>query len=164
MGAVEGSEKGCQRDRSLGCLGSTGEAGSQGGGLPTLCPHQTLSSQWVHLPTLELWGITRLATKPQLDGQKWADPCLHILYPRGSAPGPFGRPGLSLTTTMSLLSLPSYRWLCHDVWDPRGCRIVTRSMVQLCGPVSPFPGSLLMRQFKPHLIFVLGKLYLTDDF
>lgn len=41
---------------------------------------------------------------------------------------------------------------------------MTRFMVQLCGPVSPFPGSLLMGQFKPHLTFALGKLYLTDDF
>lgn len=46
----EGSEEGCQRS----VTDSSAVLGVREGAFPPLCPHQTLSSQWAHLPILEL--------------------------------------------------------------------------------------------------------------
>lgn len=70
-------------------------------------------------------GVSKACNKtPWLDGQKWADHCLYILYHRLSSRAL--QPARLLPHyAMSPLGLPSYCWLCHDVLGPREAGSVT---------------------------------------
>lgn len=114
----KGSEKGCPMD-SLAIMVVTGKAGSQGGrAFPTLVSSRPSIANGLIFLSLSCAGIARLVTNCSglMDRQNWADPRqgLSLFRTHGSAPEPFSWPGCSLTTTMSLVGLPSFCWPCHD--------------------------------------------------
>lgn len=96
--------KGVSVTDSLAVLGVQTRLVVREGAFPPLCPHQTLSSQWAHLPVLELRGDNRFATKHFGFIDRSGQILVSVFCTPGSAPEAFSWPDFSLTTPCPCLA------------------------------------------------------------